>query len=152
MEEMVMAERLDPRTDEGDGSTAPGREEPTIDWAAIEQEPEFQELVRARRSFVIPGTIFFLTWYMGFIVLCAVAPDFMGERVYEGLTVGYVLALSQFLMVLVLGLMYLRKAENEFDPLAEKAIERYAGEHPEMAADRRERLGEPVAADREGVR
>jgi uncharacterized membrane protein (DUF485 family) len=49
---------------------------------AIEREPEFQELVRARRSFVIPGTIFFLSWYMGFIVLTALAPDFMGERVY----------------------------------------------------------------------
>jgi len=147
-----MAERLDPQTDEGDGSTAAGRGEPKIDWAAIEQEPEFQELVRTRRSFVIPGTIFFLCWYMGFIVLCALAPDFMGERVYEGLTVGYVLALTQFLMVLVLGLMYLRKSEQEFDPLAEKAIERYVDEHPEAAADTRERFDEPVAADREGVR
>jgi uncharacterized membrane protein (DUF485 family) len=152
MEEKVMAERLDPATDEGGGSTAPGREEPKIDWAAIEQEAEFQELVRARRSFVIPGTIFFLCWYMGFILLCALAPDFMGERVYEGLTVGYVLALTQFLMVLVLGIMYLRKSENQFDPLAEKAIERYAEEHPDAARDTRERFGEPVTADREGVR
>jgi len=126
-----MAEPLTPRTDEADRSTAAAREEPKIDWAAIEQEPEFQELVRTRRSFVIPGTIFFLSWYMGFIVLTAVAPDFMGERVYEGLTVGYVLALTQFLMVLVLGIMYLRKAENEFDPLAEKAIARYVEEHPD---------------------
>jgi uncharacterized membrane protein (DUF485 family) len=126
-----MAEPLTPRTDEGDGSTAAAREEPKIDWAAIEQEPEFQELVRARRSFVIPGTIFFLSWYMGFIVLTALAPDFMGERVYQGLTVGYVLALTQFLMVLVLGIMYLRKSENEFDPLAEKAIARYVEEHPD---------------------
>jgi uncharacterized membrane protein (DUF485 family) len=102
-----------------------------IDWAAIEAEPEFQELVHARRAFVIPGTIFFLSWYMGFIVLTAVAPDFMGERVYEGLTVGYVLALTQFLMVLVLGIMYLRKSENEFDPLAERAIARYVEEHPD---------------------
>jgi uncharacterized membrane protein (DUF485 family) len=101
-----------------------------IDWSAIESEPEFQELVRTRRSFVIPATIFFLTWYMGFIVLTAVAPDFMGERVYEGLTVGYCLALTQFLMVLVLGIWYLKKAENVFDPLAEKAIARYAEEHP----------------------
>ena len=43
---------------------------------------------------------------------------------------GYVLALTQFLMVLVLGIMYLSKSENVFDPLAEKAIARYADEHP----------------------
>ena len=53
---------------------------------------------------MLPGTIFFLAWYMGFILLTAYAEDFMAESVYEGLTVGYCLALTQFVMVLVLGL------------------------------------------------
>jgi uncharacterized membrane protein (DUF485 family) len=96
-----------------------------IDWEAIEASPEFQELVRTRRSFVVPGTIFFLAWYMGFIVLAAYAEDFMSERVYQGLTVGYCLALTQFVMVLVLGIMYLRRASKVYDPLAAKAIERW---------------------------
>jgi uncharacterized membrane protein (DUF485 family) len=120
-----MAEPLAPR----------GEAHPEVDWEAIERSPEFQELVHRRRSFVIPCTVFFLAWYLGFILLTAYAADFMGERVYEGLTVGYCLALTQFLMVLVLGLWYLRKADKEFDPLAEKAIEAYAGQdvHPERA-------------------
>ena len=63
---------------------------------------------------------------MGFILLTAYSQDFMSERVHEGLTVGYCLALTQFVMVLVLGLMYLKRAETVYDPLAEKAIERYA--------------------------
>ena len=96
-----------------------------VDWEAIERTPEFQELVSKRRSFVIPATIFFLAWYMGFILLAAYAEDFMGERIYEGLTVGYVLALTQFLMVFVLGLMYLSRSEKVYDPLAEKAIAKY---------------------------
>ncbi len=81
---------------------------------------------------MIPCTVFFLSWYLGFILLCAYAPDFMGERVYQGLTVGYCLALTQFAMVFILGLWYLRKADNDFDPLAEKAIAAYAGDamHP----------------------
>jgi len=142
------------RAGEGDAATADARAEQRIDWEAIEREPEFQELVRARRSFVIPGTIFFLSWYMGFIVLTAVAADFMGERVYQGLTVGYVLALTQFVMVLVLGIMYLRKAERVFDPLAERAIARYSDDHSGAgrAGDRDERLGEPVATDGGTVR
>ena len=98
-----------------------------IDWEAIERSPEFQELVRTRRSFVLPATIFFLSWYMGFIVLTAYATDFMSERIYQGLTVGYVLALTQFVMVLVLGLMYLSRSSKVYDPLAEKAIEKYVG-------------------------
>jgi uncharacterized membrane protein (DUF485 family) len=126
------------------------RGEPRIDWSAIEREPEFQELVHARRSFVIPGTIFFLSWYMGFVVLTAVAPGFMGERVYQGLTVGYVLALTQFLMVLVLGIMYLRKSDRVFDPLAQRVIDKYGdGGAPQgreaTRADRASRTGEPTA-------
>jgi uncharacterized membrane protein (DUF485 family) len=116
--------------------TTQGDPEREIDWRAIEASPEFQELVRKRKSFVLPGTIFFLAWYMAFIVLTAYAADFMSERVYEGLTVGYCLALTQFLMVLVLGIMYLRRSAKVFDPLAEKAIEGYAGHSGRYAADR----------------
>jgi uncharacterized membrane protein (DUF485 family) len=105
-----------------------------IDWEAIERSPEFQELVRKRRSFVLPGTIFYLAWYMGFILLTAYAEDFMSERVYEGLTVGFCLALSQFLMVLVLGLMYLKRSANTYDPLAEAAIAGYAEHSGRYAA------------------
>jgi uncharacterized membrane protein (DUF485 family) len=131
-------------------AVAETRGDPRIDWSAIEREPEFQELVHARRSFVIPGTIFFLSWYMGFVVLTAVAPGFMGERVYQGLTVGYVLALTQFLMVLVLGIMYLRKSDRVFDPLAQRVIDKYGdgGAPPgreATRADRASRTGAPTA-------
>ena len=97
-----------------------------VDWESVERTPEFQELVKRRRSFVVPATIFFLTYYMLFILLTAYAEGFMSERVYEGLTVGYCLALTQFAMVLILGLMYLRRADKVYDPLAAKAIEKYA--------------------------
>ena len=96
---------------------------PSYDWKAIEAQPEFRELVARRRRFVVPATIFFLAWYFGFIILAGYAPDFMGESVYEGLTVGYTLALTQFVMTWVLGWLYLRQADRVFDPLAEKAAE-----------------------------
>ena len=97
--------------------------QPSYDWEPIEESPEFQELVRKRRSFVLPATIFFLSAYMGFILLAGYAPDFMGSSVYEGLTVGYCLALTQFVMVFALGLMYLRRADRDYDPLAQRVIE-----------------------------
>jgi uncharacterized membrane protein (DUF485 family) len=104
-------------------ATAGDRPEAGLDWEAIEHSPEFQELVTRKRRFVIPATIFFLAYYMGFILLTGYAEDFMAERVYEGLTVGYCLALTQFLMVFVLGIWYLRKASSEFDPLSERVVE-----------------------------
>ena len=94
-----------------------------IDWEGIEGSPEFRELVAKRRSFVVPATIFFLAYYMGFILLCGYAPDFMGESVYQGLTVGYCLALTQFVMVGVLGIWYMRKSDREYDPLADKVVQ-----------------------------
>jgi len=131
---MAAPSPLSPQARESEALKAEDRVPAGIDWEAIEREPEFQELVRRRKAFVIPGTIFFLVWYMAFIVVTAVAPDFMAERVYEGLTVGYVYALTQFVMVFVLGLWYLSKSANVFDPLAERAIARYADEHPDEAA------------------
>jgi uncharacterized membrane protein (DUF485 family) len=106
-----------------------------VNWEAVEQTPEFQELVQSRRRFVIPATIFFLAWYLAFIALAGYAPDFMAESVYEGLTVGYVLALTQFVMVGVLGLWYLRRANKVFDPLADKVAK--------MVEDRGDRFDLP---------
>lgn len=103
--------------------TDPTRDQRHIDWKAAESSPEFRELIAARRRFVVPATIFFLSWYIGFILLAGYAQDFMGSSVYEGLTVGYCLALTQFVMVGVLGVLYLRRANNVYDPLAAKAAQ-----------------------------
>ena len=59
----------------------------------------------------------------------------MGESIYEGFTVGYALALSQFVMVWVLSYMYLKRAERDFDPLADRAA-RTAFEAGERKAGR----------------
>jgi uncharacterized membrane protein (DUF485 family) len=107
--------------------------EPVYDYERIERSPEFQELVRKRRSFVLPATIFFLAYYMGFILLTGYAEDFMASSVYEGLTVGYCLALTQFVMVFALGLMYLRRADRDYDPLAKKVVD--MAEDGELATD-----------------
>jgi uncharacterized membrane protein (DUF485 family) len=95
---------------------------PELDWEAVERSPEFRELIKRKKAFVIPATIFFLTWYFGFIILAGYAPDFMGEEIlFDGFTIGYLLALTQFVMTWVLGAWYLRKASAEFDPLAQRA-------------------------------
>ena len=129
---------------------------PEIDWVAAERSPEFRELVKRKRAFVVPGTIFFLSWYFGFIILAGYAPDFMGrEFITDGMTVGYALALTQFLMVWGLGWWYLRKADRVFDPLAERAAEvaLAAGER-RAASPRFERSTEegPTRTDEEARR
>jgi len=111
-----------------------------IDWQAVERTPEFQELVTRRRRWVVPATIFFLAWYLGFIVLAGYAPGFMGESIYEGFTVGYLLALTQFVMVWVLAVWYVRKSDREFDPLRATAAESAQREVDAQDAARAERF------------
>jgi uncharacterized membrane protein (DUF485 family) len=106
----------------GDGAGGSAHH-PEIDWQAAERSPEFRELVQRRRSFVIPALAFVFVWYFGFIALAGYAPDFMGERIVGGFTVGYALALSQFVMTWFLGWLYLRKSDRVFDPLARRAAE-----------------------------
>jgi uncharacterized membrane protein (DUF485 family) len=135
-----------------DGGAGGAGEHPEIDWVAAERSPEFRDLVRRRNAFVIPATVFFLAWYFGFIVLAGYAPDFMGEEfLVDGLTVGYVLALTQFVMTWVLGWMYLRRSDRVFDPLAARAAKRALQEGAREPAGRFERRAESEQAD-EGVR
>ncbi len=94
-----------------------------VDWLAIEALPEFRELQAKRRRFVVPATIFFLSWYVLFVLLAGYAEDFMGSEVLaDGLTVGYLLALTQFLMVWGLGWAYLRYSARVLDPLRERVV------------------------------
>jgi len=117
----------------GDGQTAQrpsasGHAEPfdrtSVDWEAAENSPEFKELIRKKKAFVLPATIFFFAWYFGYIILSGYAPEFMAESIYEGFTLGYAIALTQFIMVWVLSVWYVRKADRDFDPLARRAAEK----------------------------
>ena len=133
----------------GTGADGAGAGEARIDWEGAERSPEFRELVHKRRSFVVPATAFYLTWFFGFIVLAGYAEDFMGrEFITDGLTVGYALALSQFVMVWGLCALYLRKADRVFDPLAKRASERALVAGPaEAAAPGRRFKREPAPAE-----
>ena len=96
-------------------------------WQQVADTPEFQELVAKKRAWVLPATVFFLFWYLLFILMAGYASDFMGgEFLVDGLTVGYVFALSQFVMTFVLALLYVRRSRDVFDPLRVQALQRAA--------------------------
>lgn len=96
-------------------------------WQQVAETPEFQELVKKKRAWIVPATVFFLFWYLLFILMAGYAEDFMGsEFLVDGLTVGYVFALSQFVMTFGLALAYVRRSRDVFDPLRVRALERAA--------------------------
>jgi uncharacterized membrane protein (DUF485 family) len=91
------------------------------DWQAVEGSPEFQELVKARRSFLVPATIVFLVVSLGYLLLAAFVHGFMGKQVLGGIPVAFLAALSQVLLTWVVTWAYMRKADRTFEPLEQRA-------------------------------
>jgi uncharacterized membrane protein (DUF485 family) len=94
-----------------------------IDWERAARTPELEELVARRRRFVLTATVVALVWTFGFVLLTSYAQGFMSTFIVDGLTVGYVLALSVFLMTWTLIWRYLRKSREELEPMERRAAE-----------------------------
>lgn len=83
-----------------------------VDWNAIANDPDFHKLLQAKARFIVPGTIFFLVYYMTLPILVGFFPDMMKQRVWGAVNWAYVYALSQFIMTGVLCVMYVRAAKR----------------------------------------
>jgi uncharacterized membrane protein (DUF485 family) len=93
----------------------------TPDWAAIERTPEFRALVRAKRAFIIPATLFFVAYYFALPALVGYRPDVMSRPVVGHVNVAYLFALSQFVMAWALMAAYLRRARR-YDRMVERLL------------------------------
>jgi uncharacterized membrane protein (DUF485 family) len=98
----------------------------TPDWAAIERTPEFRALVRAKRAFIIPATIFFIAYYFALPALVGYWPDLMSTPVAGHINVAYLFALSQFVMAWALMAAYVRRARR-YDRMVETVLQRVKG-------------------------
>ncbi|MGC1382128.1 MAG: DUF485 domain-containing protein [Candidatus Baltobacteraceae bacterium] len=88
-------------------------------WEALAAAPEFRALVRARRRFVVPATIFFVAYYFALPLSVVFSPGVMSRPVAGPLTLAYAFALSQFAMAWILLAAYLWRARS-FDLQAAK--------------------------------
>lgn len=89
-------------------------------YMAVQASPEFQELRTKLRRFVFPMTAFFLIWYALYVLLGTYAHDFMATKVVGNINVGLILGLAQFLTTFIITGLYVRFANRELDPRAEK--------------------------------
>ena len=77
------------------------------------------ELLRRKRAFLIPATLFFAGYYFALPILCGYAPRLMATKVFGAVNVAFLLALSNFVMAWTVAAIYVRKARG-FDALAEQ--------------------------------
>jgi uncharacterized membrane protein (DUF485 family) len=58
---------------------------------------------------------FGILWFAAFVALSHWAPGLMDDAIYHSFTVGHALALSQFVMIALVGWTQVRRAEPEWD-------------------------------------
>jgi uncharacterized membrane protein (DUF485 family) len=96
------------------------------DWDRVAAMDEFKQLVATKRRFIIPATIFFVTYYFALPVLVGYAPELMARRVFGVINLAYLFALSQFFMAWIVAALYVRVA-GRFDTLARNILSKLKG-------------------------
>lgn len=97
-------------------------------YDTMHKSADFQELRKRYRSFAIPWTVAFLSWYMLYVIMSNWATDFMNIRLVGNINVALVFGLLQFASTFAIAWLYARHAHREFDPLAAKLEAHYDGE------------------------
>lgn len=89
----------------------------------IEQDPNYQELVRRRSSLGWTLSLIMLIIYFGFILLVAYAPKFLGTPIGAGVTtIGIPIGLLVIVSAFLLTGIYVNKANSKYDPLIRQIV------------------------------
>lgn len=99
-----------------------GEDGDPVEWWRITEMPEFKHLLKAKRRFILPATLFFIVYYFALPVLVGYAPALMSTKVGV-VNIAYLFALSQFFMAWAIAALYLR-AGSRFDKMERRIIEK----------------------------
>jgi uncharacterized membrane protein (DUF485 family) len=92
-------------------------------YEQIEQDPNYQELVRRRSSLGWMLSAIMLIVYFGFILLVAYAPHFLGTPIGTGVTtIGIPIGLLVIVSAFLLTGIYVSKANSKYDPLIREIV------------------------------
>ena len=93
----------------------------------MQESPEFQDLRRRYRGWVLPVAAASLAWYFFYVLLTTYAPDFMSNKLVGNINVGLVMGLLQFATTFAVTGAYVRYADSRLDPLSEKLRRDFEG-------------------------
>lgn len=97
--------------------------------ARIEKSARFKELVRKRQSFATLLSIIMLVLYVGFILLIAFAPAWLGTPLHQGTNVtrGIPIGVGLIVISFLLTGVYVWRANGEFDRLTRELLKEVKG-------------------------
>ena len=90
-----------------------------FDWASIETDPRFQQLHRKKSAFLWSLMAFAIVYYFALPIGAAYFTDVFRIKVWGVINVGYLFALSEFIVAWTIAFIYARKA-REYDAMAEE--------------------------------
>ena len=89
-------------------------------YLAAQETPEFQELRRRYRGWVLPVAAASLAWYFLYVLLAAYAVDFMSTKVIGNINVALIMGLLQFASTFGVTQLYISYANRVLDPVSDR--------------------------------
>lgn len=89
-------------------------------WAAIDADPRFQHLHHKKSRFLWGLMIFSVIYYFLLPIGAAYYQQLFSVKVWGPVNVGILFALSEFVVAWGIAFVYARRANAEFDDLAEQ--------------------------------
>jgi len=89
-------------------------------YEQVQASPEFVDLRSRLRRFVFPMSAAFLAWYLLYVLLASYAPGFMATPVFGNINIGLLFGLLQFVSTFAITTLYVRYANKNLDPAAER--------------------------------
>lgn len=95
---------------------------PQMNWAAIDADPRFQALHRKKTTFLWGLMIFSTIYYFLLPIGAAYYQDLFKIQVWGVVNVGILFALSEFIVAWTIAFVYSKKANAQFDAMAQEII------------------------------
>lgn len=102
-----------------------GQQKTSNYYEAVIQSETFKELLRKKRAFILPSSIFFFVFYFTLPILTSYF-TVLNQPAFGAITWAWVFAFAQFIMTWGLCILYTKRAE-QFDQLVEKIKQETGG-------------------------
>ncbi|MES1998032.1 MAG: DUF485 domain-containing protein [Pseudomonadota bacterium] len=93
-----------------------------MNWRAIDADPRFQALHRKKSLFLWGLMIFSMVYYFLLPIGAAYFQDIFKIKVWGPVNIGLLFALSEFIVAWLIAYIYSRKANAEFDAMAQDIV------------------------------
>jgi uncharacterized membrane protein (DUF485 family) len=93
-----------------------------MNWRAIDADPRFQALHRKKSLFLWGLMIFSMVYYFLLPIGAAYFQEIFKIKVWGPVNIGLLFALSEFIVAWLIAIIYSRKANAEFDAMAQDIV------------------------------